>query len=197
MHQGSIQYMLIQNKSTFFTLDIFWYSVMSSNSIWIFINLCNKRYKLVNNKKCDERCKKDLMGTQCVKIIYCLSETQCNAPVQIFDFKVLPVMIQDKKYCPLLIKDWINYRSSALIVFDFFSLLIWRTAVCVCQCLLVLERLSVWLSGGEELCAWNKDFQLQCHRQNHSDTGEKTPHLSLLSAHKPIDFVLCFGILQE
>ncbi|XP_034458271.1 WD repeat-containing protein 41 [Hippoglossus hippoglossus] len=39
------------------------------------------------------------------------------------------------------------------------------------KCLLVLERLCVWFSGGEELCVWNKDFQLQCHRQNHSDTG--------------------------
>lgn len=39
------------------------------------------------------------------------------------------------------------------------------------KCLLVLERLCLWLSGGEELCVWNKDFQLQCHRQNHSDTG--------------------------
>ncbi|XP_073334825.1 WD repeat-containing protein 41 [Pagrus major] len=39
------------------------------------------------------------------------------------------------------------------------------------KCLLVLERLCVWLSGGEELCVWNKDFQLQCHKQNHSDTG--------------------------
>ncbi|XP_034752892.1 WD repeat-containing protein 41 [Etheostoma cragini] len=39
------------------------------------------------------------------------------------------------------------------------------------KCLLVLERLCVWVSGGEELCVWNKDFQLQCHRQNHSDTG--------------------------
>lgn len=39
------------------------------------------------------------------------------------------------------------------------------------KCLLVLERLCVWISGGEELCVWNKDFQLQCHRQNHSDTG--------------------------
>uniref|UniRef100_A0A7N8WSK1 WD repeat domain 41 n=1 Tax=Mastacembelus armatus TaxID=205130 RepID=A0A7N8WSK1_9TELE len=39
------------------------------------------------------------------------------------------------------------------------------------KCLLVLERLCVWLSGGEELCVWNKDFQLHCHRQNHSDTG--------------------------
>uniref|UniRef100_A0AAQ6AK91 WD repeat domain 41 n=1 Tax=Amphiprion ocellaris TaxID=80972 RepID=A0AAQ6AK91_AMPOC len=39
------------------------------------------------------------------------------------------------------------------------------------KCLLVLERLCLWVSGGEELCLWNKDFQLQCHRQNHSDTG--------------------------
>uniref|UniRef100_A0A669BJH4 WD repeat domain 41 n=1 Tax=Oreochromis niloticus TaxID=8128 RepID=A0A669BJH4_ORENI len=29
------------------------------------------------------------------------------------------------------------------------------------KCLLVLERLCVWLSGGEELCVWNRDFQLQ------------------------------------
>lgn len=39
------------------------------------------------------------------------------------------------------------------------------------KCLLVLERLSVWLSGGEELCVWNTAFQLQCQRRNHSDTG--------------------------
>uniref|UniRef100_H3D7I2 WD repeat domain 41 n=1 Tax=Tetraodon nigroviridis TaxID=99883 RepID=H3D7I2_TETNG len=39
------------------------------------------------------------------------------------------------------------------------------------KCLLVLERLGVWLSGGQELCVWNEDFQLQCHRQNHSDNG--------------------------
>lgn len=39
------------------------------------------------------------------------------------------------------------------------------------KCLLVLERLCVWLSGGEELCVWNRDFQLQCQRPNHSDTG--------------------------
>ncbi|KAG7257471.1 hypothetical protein CRUP_017415, partial [Coryphaenoides rupestris] len=38
------------------------------------------------------------------------------------------------------------------------------------ECLLVLERLSVWLSGGEELCVWNTAFQLQCQRRNHSDT---------------------------
>lgn len=39
------------------------------------------------------------------------------------------------------------------------------------KCLLVLERLCVWVSGGEELCVWSKDFQLQCQKQNHSDTG--------------------------
>ncbi|MEQ2157961.1 hypothetical protein GOODEAATRI_007234 [Goodea atripinnis] len=39
------------------------------------------------------------------------------------------------------------------------------------KCLLVLERLSVWVSGGEELCVWDKDFQLLCHRQKYSDTG--------------------------
>ncbi|XP_041816156.1 WD repeat-containing protein 41 [Chelmon rostratus] len=39
------------------------------------------------------------------------------------------------------------------------------------KCLLVLERLCVCVSGGEELCVWNRDFQVLCHRQNHSDTG--------------------------
>ncbi|KAK5852279.1 hypothetical protein PBY51_023761 [Eleginops maclovinus] len=39
------------------------------------------------------------------------------------------------------------------------------------KCLLVLERQCVFVSGGGELCVWNKDFQLQCHRPNHSDTG--------------------------
>ncbi|KAM9820511.1 WD repeat-containing protein 41 [Neosynchiropus ocellatus] len=39
------------------------------------------------------------------------------------------------------------------------------------KCLLVLERLGVWVSGGEEVCVWSRDFRLQSHRQNHSDTG--------------------------
>ncbi|KAM3599210.1 uncharacterized protein V6R79_002035 [Siganus canaliculatus] len=39
------------------------------------------------------------------------------------------------------------------------------------KCLLVLERLGAWFSGGEELCVWNRDFQLQCQKQNHSDSG--------------------------
>uniref|UniRef100_A0A8C8I6E1 WD repeat domain 41 n=1 Tax=Oncorhynchus tshawytscha TaxID=74940 RepID=A0A8C8I6E1_ONCTS len=39
------------------------------------------------------------------------------------------------------------------------------------KCLLVLERLCVWVSGGNELCVWNRDFQLQCQSQHHHDTG--------------------------
>lgn len=42
------------------------------------------------------------------------------------------------------------------------------------QCLLVLERLCLWASGGEELCVWNRDFQLQCDARNHSDSGKKS-----------------------
>lgn len=42
----------------------------------------------------------------------------------------------------------------------------------------------MWLSGGQELCVWSEDFQLQCHRQNHSDNGEivavNPPDVSLL-----------------
>lgn len=58
--------------------------------------------------------------------------------------------------------------------------------MCLSQCLLVLERLCMWVSGGEELCVWNKDFQLQCYRQNHSDTGEEKQnyvHLRLCRFH--------------
>lgn len=29
----------------------------------------------------------------------------------------------------------------------------------------------MWLSGGEELCVWNKDFHLKANKQNHSDSG--------------------------
>uniref|UniRef100_A0A674B5K4 WD repeat domain 41 n=1 Tax=Salmo trutta TaxID=8032 RepID=A0A674B5K4_SALTR len=32
-------------------------------------------------------------------------------------------------------------------------------------------RLCVWVSGGNELCVWNRDFQLQCQSQHHDDTG--------------------------
>ncbi|XP_056302265.1 WD repeat-containing protein 41 [Danio aesculapii] len=39
------------------------------------------------------------------------------------------------------------------------------------KCLLVLDRLDVWLSGGNELCVWNQDFELQCKTVHHSDTG--------------------------
>ncbi|XP_048023498.1 WD repeat-containing protein 41 isoform X1 [Megalobrama amblycephala] len=39
------------------------------------------------------------------------------------------------------------------------------------KCLLVLDRLNVWLSGGNELCVWNRDFELQCKMVHHSDAG--------------------------
>uniref|UniRef100_A0A8C1D885 WD repeat domain 41 n=2 Tax=Cyprinus carpio TaxID=7962 RepID=A0A8C1D885_CYPCA len=39
------------------------------------------------------------------------------------------------------------------------------------KCLLVLVRLDVWLSGGNELCVWNRDFELQCKTVHHSDAG--------------------------
>ncbi|KAK7143173.1 hypothetical protein R3I93_014366 [Phoxinus phoxinus] len=39
------------------------------------------------------------------------------------------------------------------------------------KCLLVLDRLDVWLSGGNELCVWNRDFELQCKTVHHSDEG--------------------------
>ncbi|XP_016307986.1 WD repeat-containing protein 41-like isoform X3 [Sinocyclocheilus anshuiensis] len=37
------------------------------------------------------------------------------------------------------------------------------------KCLLVLDCLDVWLSGGNELCVWNRDFELQCKTVHHSD----------------------------
>uniref|UniRef100_A0A8C7GQG6 WD repeat domain 41 n=1 Tax=Oncorhynchus kisutch TaxID=8019 RepID=A0A8C7GQG6_ONCKI len=49
------------------------------------------------------------------------------------------------------------------------------------KCLLVLERLCVWVSGGNELCVWNRDFQLQCQSQHHDDTGNNTDHVRIHS----------------
>lgn len=58
--------------------------------------------------------------------------------------------------------------------------------VCVCQCLLGLERLCLWVSGGEELCVWSKDFQLRCLQQTHGDSGENADFVpSLLSPPPP------------
>uniref|UniRef100_A0AAR2LF48 WD repeat domain 41 n=1 Tax=Pygocentrus nattereri TaxID=42514 RepID=A0AAR2LF48_PYGNA len=39
------------------------------------------------------------------------------------------------------------------------------------QCLLVLSGVDVWLSGGNELCVWSRDFQLQCKSVHHRDAG--------------------------
>ncbi|KAG9353717.1 hypothetical protein JZ751_011839 [Albula glossodonta] len=41
-----------------------------------------------------------------------------------------------------------------------------------CQkCLLVLDRLDLWISGGNELCVWDRDFHLLCKTDHHSDAG--------------------------
>ncbi|XP_036384040.1 WD repeat-containing protein 41 [Megalops cyprinoides] len=39
------------------------------------------------------------------------------------------------------------------------------------KCLLVLDRLDLWISGGNELCVWNRDFHLLCKTDHHSDAG--------------------------
>ncbi|XP_051962058.1 WD repeat-containing protein 41-like [Xyrauchen texanus] len=39
------------------------------------------------------------------------------------------------------------------------------------KCLLVLDRLNLLLSGGNEMCVWNRDFELQCKTVHHSDAG--------------------------
>lgn len=78
-----------------------------------------------------------------------------------------------KELPPLKSWNWVNCGLQWLIVLFgfFFRALRRRLRVPLRQCLLVLERLSAWISGGEELCVWSPDFQLQCHRRNHSDTG--------------------------
>lgn len=39
------------------------------------------------------------------------------------------------------------------------------------KCLLVLTCQSLWLSGGNDLCVWNRNFQLLCKSEQYSDTG--------------------------
>ncbi|KAJ8339309.1 hypothetical protein SKAU_G00360950 [Synaphobranchus kaupii] len=39
------------------------------------------------------------------------------------------------------------------------------------KCLLVLDRLDFWISGGNELCVWDRDFRLLCKTDHHSDAG--------------------------
>ncbi|KAF4016990.1 hypothetical protein G4228_008921 [Cervus hanglu yarkandensis] len=39
------------------------------------------------------------------------------------------------------------------------------------QCLAVLQRLDVWLSGGNDLCVWNRKLDLLCKTSHLSDTG--------------------------
>ncbi|XP_077478840.1 WD repeat-containing protein 41 [Stigmatopora argus] len=39
------------------------------------------------------------------------------------------------------------------------------------KCLLVLEHLNAWISGGQELGVWSKDFRLECLKEQSGDTG--------------------------
>ncbi|XP_045352330.1 WD repeat-containing protein 41 isoform X7 [Leopardus geoffroyi] len=39
------------------------------------------------------------------------------------------------------------------------------------QCLIVLQRLDIWLSGGNDLCVWNRKLDLLCKTSHLSDTG--------------------------
>ncbi|TSK71992.1 WD repeat-containing protein 41 [Bagarius yarrelli] len=38
------------------------------------------------------------------------------------------------------------------------------------KCVLVLDHLDVFLTGGSELCVWNKEFQLQCKTVHYRDS---------------------------
>lgn len=42
----------------------------------------------------------------------------------------------------------------------------------ILQCLTVLQRLDVWLSGGNDLCVWNQKLDLLCKTHHLSDTGK-------------------------
>ncbi|XP_023678971.1 WD repeat-containing protein 41 [Paramormyrops kingsleyae] len=39
------------------------------------------------------------------------------------------------------------------------------------KCLLVLDHLGLWVSGGNEMCVWNRNFDLLCRTDHHSDAG--------------------------
>lgn len=39
------------------------------------------------------------------------------------------------------------------------------------KCLAVIQRLDVWLSGGNDLCVWNRKLDLLCQTSHLSDTG--------------------------
>ncbi|KAG2466664.1 WDR41 protein, partial [Polypterus senegalus] len=42
------------------------------------------------------------------------------------------------------------------------------------QCLHALERLDLWLSGGNDLCVWNRNFELLCKMEPFADAGITT-----------------------
>ncbi|XP_061149798.1 WD repeat-containing protein 41 isoform X1 [Syngnathus typhle] len=39
------------------------------------------------------------------------------------------------------------------------------------KCILVLDGMSAWISGGQQLCVWSRHFRLQCLKERRSDTG--------------------------
>ncbi|XP_036888043.1 WD repeat-containing protein 41 isoform X3 [Sturnira hondurensis] len=48
------------------------------------------------------------------------------------------------------------------------------------KCLTVLQRPDVWLSGGNDLCVWNRRLDLLCKTGHLSDTGKKSQGISAL-----------------
>lgn len=42
----------------------------------------------------------------------------------------------------------------------------------VLQCLTVLQRLDVWLSGGSDLCVWNRKLDLLCKTSHLTEAGK-------------------------
>lgn len=40
------------------------------------------------------------------------------------------------------------------------------------QCLTVLQRLNVWLSGGSDLCVWSQKLDLLCKTSHLTDAGK-------------------------
>uniref|UniRef100_A0A8C6NGP7 Uncharacterized protein n=1 Tax=Melopsittacus undulatus TaxID=13146 RepID=A0A8C6NGP7_MELUD len=47
------------------------------------------------------------------------------------------------------------------------------------KCLTVLQRLNVWLSGGSDLCVWNRKLDLLCKTSHLTDAGPKLLTVSI------------------
>lgn len=73
-------------------------------------------------------------------------------------------------------------EKTYFILFIFRTYLSWISKLVILspwifQCLTVLQRLDVWLSGGNDLCVWNRKFDLLCKTSHLSDTGKDTSKL--------------------